>query len=82
MELNVIIYCPGSYSIPYIIVVEKYDLFCPEMSNISLYRPLSDTAVMAMRRGEISAALVGGDSLNLKPQVRVYTVSFFCYYFC
>ena len=33
MELNVIIYCP-SYSIPYMIVVEKYDLFCPEMSNI------------------------------------------------
>ena len=27
-----------------------------------------DTAVMAMRRGEISAALIGGCSLNLKPQ--------------
>ena len=28
-----------------------------------------DTAVMAMKRGDISAALIGGCNLNLKPQV-------------
>ena len=41
---------------------ETHDTGC----SASLYS--LDTAVMAMRRGEISGALIGGCNLNLKPQ--------------
>ena len=36
---------------------------------VTMVTMFSDTAVMAMKRGDISAALIGGCNLNLKPQV-------------